>query len=118
MSKTLHSKTQHERQKGHIWTCHSNSQKSMFLHKLKKYFKTRRTATSLRGVRLLHDNAHKAANVREYLKQEKVVELPNPPYSPDLTPCGFFLFPRHKNHTLLEENIKREKLSVRTFSSV
>ena len=38
---------------------------------------------------MLHDNAssHKAAIVREYLKQEKVVELPHPPYSPDLAPC-------------------------------
>ena len=57
-------------------------------HKLKKYFLSRRPATGLRGVRLLHDNAssHKAAIVREYLKQEKVVELPHPPYSPDLAP--------------------------------
>ena len=41
------------------------------LHKLKKYFLRRRPATSLRGVRLLHDNAssHKAAIVRKYLKQ-------------------------------------------------
>ena len=54
-----------------------------------KYFLSRRPATGLRGVRLLHDNAssHKAAIVREYLKQEKVVELPHPPYSPDLAPC-------------------------------
>jgi transposase len=68
---------------------------------------------------LLHDNAssQKAAIVREYLKQEKVVELPHPPYSPDLAPCGFFLFPSLKN-TLLEDNIKREKISVRLFSSV
>ena len=59
------------------------------LHKLKKYFLSRRPATGLRGARLLHDNAssHKAAIVREYLKQEKVVELPHPPYSPDLAPC-------------------------------
>ena len=38
------------------------------LHKLKKYFLSRRPATGLRGVRLLHD---KAAIVREYLKQGK-----------------------------------------------
>ena len=57
------------------------------LHKLRKY--CRRPATDLRGVRLLHDNAssHITAIVREYLKQEKVVELPHPPYSPDLVPC-------------------------------
>ena len=53
--------------------------KGNVLHKLKKYFWTR-----LRGVRLL---PHKAVIVREYLKQEKVVELPHSPYSPDLAPC-------------------------------
>ena len=60
--------------------------KGKVLHKLKKYFFNRRPATGLYGVRLLHDNAssHKAAIIREYLKQEKVVELPHPPYSPDL----------------------------------
>ena len=43
----------------------------------------------INGIRLLHDNAssHEAAIVCEYLKQEKVVELPHPPYSPDLAPC-------------------------------
>ena len=63
--------------------------KGNVLHKLKKYFLSRRPATGLRGVRLLHDNASsdKAAIVCEYLKQEKVVELPHPPYSPDLAPC-------------------------------
>ena len=68
------------------------------MKRLKKYFLNRRPATGLRGVRLLHDNAssHKVAIVREYLKQEKVVELPHPPYLPDLAPCDFFLFPRLK----------------------
>ena len=71
---------------------------------------SRRPATGLCGVRLLHDNAssHKATIVREYLKQEKVVELPHPPYSPDLAPCDS----RLKN-TSLEENIKREKIIPR-----
>ena len=63
--------------------------KDNVLHKLKKYFLRRRPSTGLRGVRLMHDNAssHKASIVCEYLKQEKVVELPNPPYSPCLAPC-------------------------------
>ena len=44
--------------------------KGKALRKLKKYFLSRRPATGLHGVRLLHDNAssHKAAIVREYLK--------------------------------------------------
>ena len=45
--------------------------KDNVLHELKKHFLSRRPATGLRGVRLLHDNAssHKAAIVRKYLKQ-------------------------------------------------
>ena len=60
-----------------------------------------------RGVRLLHDNAlsHKVAIVREYLKEEKVVELPHPPYSPDLAPCDFFLFPRLKRKYQTRKNL-------------
>ena len=63
--------------------------KGTVLHKLKKYLLSRRPPTGLRGVRLLHDNtsSHKAAIVRKYLKQEKVVEHPHPPYSPGLAPC-------------------------------
>ena len=89
--------------------------KGNVLHKLKKYFLSRRPATGLCGVRLLHDNAssHKAAIVREYLKQEKIVKLLHPPYSPDLATCDS----RLKN-TLLEENIKRAKISVQLFFSV
>jgi hypothetical protein len=52
------------------------------------------------GVRLLHDNAssYKAAIVRKYLKQEKVVEILHPPYSPDLALCDLFPFPRLKKY--------------------
>ena len=77
--------------------------KGNVLHKLKKYFLNRRPATVLRGVRLLHDNAssHKAAIVRKYLKQEKAVELPHPPYSLDLPFVN-----RSSKNTSLEENIK------------
>jgi hypothetical protein len=54
--------------------------KGKLFHKLKKYLKTRRPATGLRGVRLLHDNttSNKAAIVREYLKQEKDCRAPSP----------------------------------------
>ena len=47
---------------------------------------------------LHHDNAapHKAKIVTEYLQKERVEVLPHPPYSPDLAPCDFFLFPRIK----------------------
>ena len=129
----MHSKTHHEHQKGNVCnflyksrSCYSDSipkgksvnarfKKGKVLHKLKKYFLSRRPATGLRGVRLSHDNAlsHKAAIVREYLKQEKVVELPHPPYSPDLAPCDS----RLKKH-LAGRNYQTCKISVWLFFSV
>ena len=50
------------------------------------------------GVHLLHDNAssHKCEVVKSFLASEKVKVLNHPPYSPDLSPCDFFLFPRLK----------------------
>ena len=47
---------------------------------------------------LLHDNArpHTALSVSRFLTKHNVTVLPHPPYSPDLSPCDFFLFPRLK----------------------
>ena len=55
----------------------------------------RRPATGLRDLCLIHDNAsaHKCVLVQDFFKEEKVVQLSHPPYSPDLSPCDFFLFP-------------------------
>jgi len=49
---------------------------------------------------LHHDNApsHTSVAVREFLAQNKITMLPHPPYSPDLAPCDFFLFPKLKTH--------------------
>ena len=44
---------------------------------------------------LLHDNAP-AIRVWQYLAQKIVAVLDHPPYSPDLAPADFFLFPRLK----------------------
>ena len=47
---------------------------------------------------LLHDNApvHRAVAVQEFLARKKVCVLNHPPYSPDLSPCDYFLFPKLK----------------------
>ena len=46
-----------------------------------------------------HDNAgpHKARLTTNYLDEIDVGVLPHPPYSPDLAPCDFWLFPKIKN---------------------
>ena len=65
---------------------------------LKKYYQKRHPTTGFKYVHFLHDNApaHTSAIVTAFLKKEKVTVLPHPPYSPDLAPCDFFLFPKLK----------------------
>lgn len=48
---------------------------------------------------LHHDNAssHTAALTKVYLENQKVEVLDHPPYSPDLAPCDFYLFPKIKD---------------------
>ena len=45
---------------------------------------------------LHHDNApaHKAMSVQQFLTKNSMTQLLHPPYSSDLAPCDFFLFPR------------------------
>jgi transposase len=73
--------------------------KDVVLKKLKKYCKKRRPVTGFKHIRLLHDNvpAQSSAIVSAFLKKEKVIVLPHTPYSPDLVPCDFFLFPKLKS---------------------
>ncbi|UYV69915.1 hypothetical protein LAZ67_7001175 [Cordylochernes scorpioides] len=45
-----------------------------------------------------HDNAtsHTAFIITNFLARSNTSVIPHPPYSPDLAPCDFFLFPRLK----------------------
>ena len=47
---------------------------------------------------LHHDNApaHTSLLVRKFLAKNNALMMPQPPYSPDLVPCDFFLFPKLK----------------------
>ena len=49
---------------------------------------------------LHHDNVpcHTAVSINEFLAEKNIPVVPQPPYSPDRSPCDFFLFPRLKNH--------------------
>ena len=68
------------------------------LTQLVDFYQKRRPRTSVRGIKVLHHNApaHKSTTVQEYLKESGLDVLDHPPYSPDLTPCDFWLFPRLK----------------------
>jgi transposase len=48
---------------------------------------------------LHHDNApaHKALFVKQFLAQRSITEMEHPPYSPDLDPNDFLLFPKIKS---------------------
>jgi len=58
---------------------------------------------------LLHENApsHNATIVKQFLDQRNVNVLDHNPYSPDLTPADYFLFPKVISH-----------LKVRLFDSI
>jgi transposase len=47
---------------------------------------------------LHHDNApaHDALRVREFLAKNSITKMDHPPYSTDLAPCDFWLFPKLK----------------------
>ena len=50
---------------------------------------------------LHHDNAPAAPNalgIREFLAKNNIAVLEQPPYSPDLAPCDFFLFSKLKKY--------------------
>jgi len=51
---------------------------------------------------LHHDNApwYTAVSINEFWAEKSIPVVPQPPqpYSPDLSPCDFFLFPRLKSH--------------------
>ena len=48
--------------------------------------------------------------VKSFLATEKVEVLNHPPYSPDLSPCDFFLFPRLKKMLFGNKYISRSSL--------
>ena len=47
---------------------------------------------------LHHDNApvHSSNLVQKFLAKPKIVQLRQPPYSPDIAPCAFWMFPKLK----------------------
>ncbi len=77
------------------------------LKNLRKHVQRKRPSISKTWV-LHHDNArpHTAHKVTEFLAKYGIRTFPQPPYSPDLAPCDFALFPKLK-----------EELRGRRFSS-
>ena len=59
----------------------------------------RRPKTRSRGTLLHHDNvpAHRPHVAVHFSARKHIQEVGRPPYSPDLAPCDFFVFPKVKN---------------------
>ena len=70
------------------------------LVQLRQAIKEKRRGKLQLGVRLLHDNApvHTARVSQDAIKECGFEMIPHPPYSPDLAPSDFFLFPQLKKH--------------------
>jgi len=63
---------------------------------------------------LHHGNApaHTALSIQELLMKKNIPVLPHPPYSPELAPCDFYIFPKLKlklkgHHFEMMENIQK-----------
>lgn len=69
------------------------------LRRLRRAIQNKRRGLLTSGVILLHDNArpHSAALTRDLLQQFKWEVWEHPPYSPDLAPSDFHLFPKLKD---------------------
>jgi transposase len=90
------------------------------LRRLREDIRRKRPELWRAGNWLLHDDnapSHRALAAREFLAHNNVTTFPHPPYSPDLAPCDFFLFPKMK--LLLKgrrfdglEDIQRESQNV------
>ncbi|UYV78563.1 hypothetical protein LAZ67_16002005 [Cordylochernes scorpioides] len=84
------------------------------------YLEVLRRLTDIKDtVKLYHDNAtsHTAFIITNFLARSNTPVIPHPPYSLDLAPCDFFLFPRLKRemkgkHWETVENIQHH---VTTF---
>ena len=80
---------------------------SNLLCRLKEALKEKRRARLRKGVLFLQDNAppHKAGKTMDVLKNLGFQCIDHPPYSPDLAPSDYFLFPN------LKKALKGRKLS-------
>ncbi len=84
------------------------------LARFRKALAAKRPQMVKNGWRFHWDNApvHTAEVVRNYLAKHKIEMVPHPPYSPDLAPADFFLFPKGKTalsgRTLARSSFQKE----------
>jgi len=90
------------------------------LRRLREDIQRKRPELWRAGNWMLHDDnvpSHQALVTREFLAHNSIIALPQPPYSPDLAPCNFFLSLKMKlqlkgHHYDTVEEIQRESQNV------
>ena len=85
------------------------------LREFRKGFRRKRPAFFKLGQWHFHkDNApvHNSILVTDYLTKMGIKTVPQPPYSPDLAPCDFCLFPKLKKNLEAVETIEEMKEAV------
>lgn len=89
----------------------------LVMKKFEKIVKKSRPSLGLRKLALLHDNApaHTSKETVQFLKKKGLTVLPHPPYSPDLAPCDFFLFPRLKKTLESKRYYSRQSVGSAVF---
>ena len=89
------------------------------LSKLSERVRRKRPELWRNGWILHQDNgpAHNALSVKQFLANKNITVLEHPPYSPDLAPYDFYLFPKIKSvlkgtHFVSVENVKAKKPEI------
>ena len=66
------------------------------LREFRKRFRWKRPALFKSGQWYFHQDNAPVHNCTDYLTKMGIKTVPQPPYSPDLAPCDFWLFPKLK----------------------
>ena len=79
-------------------TINQNVYKDILRRLMRSVREKRREFWETKSWLLHHDNApaHNALSIRQFLAENNIAVLEQPPYSPDLALCDFFLFPKLK----------------------
>lgn len=88
------------------------------IYKLRDKIKEKRRGKLSKGVLLLHDNApvHTAGVSKDAVRQCGFTEVEHPPYSPDMAPSDYYLFPNLKRDLRGRKFSSDEELQAAVFS--
>ncbi|CAG5008678.1 unnamed protein product [Parnassius apollo] len=88
------------------------------IYKLRDKIKEKRRGKLSKGVLLLHGNApvHTAGVSKDAVRQCGFTEVQHPPYSPDMAPSDYYLFPNLKRDLRGTKFSSDEELQAAVFS--